>query len=105
METKLEVIEPAGPDTKVELGDIVRDEVTGFEGVVNSITIWRYGCRRIGVLPTKLKEDGGIHKAEVIDEPALHILKRADIPQHVQQQRQEAGGPKDAAAEAAALSR
>jgi len=102
---KAKVIEEAGPNTKVELGDIVRDSVTGFEGIVEGITLWRFGCRRIQVRPTKLKDDGTLHEMQVFDEPALHIIKRANVPIKVQAERTRRGGPKDARAERLAMSR
>lgn len=99
------IIERASDSTVVELGDIVRDDVTGFEGLAESITIWRFGCRRIGVKPMKLKDDGSVADAQVFDEPQLHIIKRANVPQQTQVARRVAGGPKDPAAERRALSR
>lgn len=100
----MKIIEQAGPNTRIELGDIVRDSVTGFEGSVESVTTWRFGCRRIQVKPMKLK-DGSPIEAVVFDEPALHVLKRANVPAPVQEQRRRTGGPKDARSERMAASR
>lgn len=33
--------------SKVELGDIAKDEVSGFQGVVVAVTNWLNGCNRI----------------------------------------------------------
>jgi hypothetical protein len=42
---------------KIELGDEVKDLVTGFKGIAVSITRYISGCDRIGVKPPyKLKE-------------------------------------------------
>ncbi len=43
--------------SEVKLGHIVRDSISGFEGVVNGMTYWLYGCVRASVCPTKLKKD------------------------------------------------
>jgi heat shock protein HspQ len=61
----------------VRFGDLVRDKITGFEGVVTDYTDFFYGCRRIGVQPRELKKDGdGIAKSVGFDEPQLDILDR-----------------------------
>lgn len=96
------IIEKAGPNTRVELGDVVRDDVMGFEGMVEAITVWRFGCRRIQVRPTTLKA-GAPQEPQVFDEPALHIVKRAKVPTKAASRAQ--GGPKEPAMERLALSR
>ena len=39
-----------------ELGDIVRDTITGLEGVVVGRTDYLYGCRRYQIAPRDLKD-------------------------------------------------
>ncbi len=95
----------AGLTTKVELGDIVRDAVTGFEGSVESITIWRFGCRRVFVRPTSLEKGGNMKDAKTFDEPSLHIIVRAKVSASEAAKRRKRGGPKDPADEALAISR
>jgi hypothetical protein len=99
------ILEQASLTTRVELGDIVRDSITGFEGSVESITVWRFGCRRTQVRPTKLSKDGLPIETQVFDEPSLHIIKRANVPEAVQDSRRKNGGPKDARSERLAISR
>lgn len=41
-----------------EFGDKVKDKVTGFEGIVMSITYYHNGCTRVAIQGLKLKEDG-----------------------------------------------
>lgn len=61
----------------VRFGDLVKDKITGFEGVVTNYTDFFYGCRRIGVQPRELKkDDGGIAKSWGFDEPQVDILER-----------------------------
>lgn len=61
----------------VQLGDLVKDKITGFQGVASSYTDFFHGCRRFGVQPQGVKKDGeGTHKAVSFDEPQLEILKR-----------------------------
>lgn len=99
------IIEKAGTDVRVDLGDTVRDAVTGFEGIVEAITVWRFGCRRVTVQPAKLDDSGKPIERQTFDEPTLHVIKRANIPQQVQERRLLSGGPKDDASERAALRR
>ncbi len=64
--------------TKVNLGDEVKDKITGFRGIVIGITRWLNGCSRVGVQPRKVQKDKGkIAEAEWIDENQLAIVKRA----------------------------
>ena len=54
----------------VNLGDRVRDRVSGFTGVVIARTEWLYGCTRFGVQAEELK-DGKPIEAEWFDERSL----------------------------------
>lgn len=63
---------------RVNLGDKVKDLVTGLEGIATSRTEWLYGCGRIGVQPQEVK-DGKQVEAAVIDEPQLEVLERGVI--------------------------
>lgn len=59
----------------IELGDEVRDTISGFTGIVIGRTEWLYGCVRIGVSPRKVnKESGKIIDAQWFDEPQLEVL-------------------------------
>jgi hypothetical protein len=46
----------------VQLGDRVRDRMTGFSGIAIAITEWLYNCRRITVQPTELDKDGSLQR-------------------------------------------
>lgn len=54
----------------IQLGDKVKDPITGCTGVAVSRTQWLYGCTRIGVQARKRK-DGTIPEVEWFDEPQL----------------------------------
>ena len=47
--------EPIG---EIQLGDIAKDTITGYEGRVVGITDWLYQCRRLGIQPMKLTKEG-----------------------------------------------
>jgi len=63
----------------VNLGDKVRDQLSGLTGIVVSRTEWMYGCVRCGVQPQELK-DGKPVESTVFDEPQLEIVQRGALP-------------------------
>lgn len=79
---------------EVQLGDKVKDRITGFEGIVVAITTWMYGCRRVTVLPDRLDKDGKILDSASFDEPQIEILKAANTPPEVEEERRLTGGPR-----------
>lgn len=62
----------------IQLGDRVKDKVSGFTGIVTGITYWLQGCRRIGLAPQEVK-DGKILDMVWLDEPQVTIVKRAVV--------------------------
>lgn len=62
-------------ETKLKLGDIVRDTITGFKGVVIARTDWLNGCVRMSVQPDRLDKEGKIKGAEVFDVEQLELVK------------------------------
>jgi hypothetical protein len=57
----------------IELGDIARDTITGFTGVVIAKTDWLHSCCRITLQPKELK-DGKPVEAQNFDEPQLELI-------------------------------
>lgn len=64
---------------KFNLGDEVKDIITGFRGVIDSRTQWLNGCTRYGVQPSKLTKDGNVQDARAFDEQQLQLVKAARI--------------------------
>jgi len=64
------------PPRPFGLGDVVRDKVTGFEGVLVSRTEWSNGCDRYSVQSTQMHEGKPID-AEGFDGIALELVKSA----------------------------
>ncbi len=60
----------------IKLGDLARDKVTGFEGMVVAVTSWITGCDRLTLQPTKLTKDGGIAKDATFDIMRLQKSKK-----------------------------
>ena len=59
---------------KVQLGNKVRDKISGFTGTVVAVTEWIAGCKRITVCANKLK-DGKPIANQCFDEPMLEVIK------------------------------
>lgn len=85
---------------RINLGDKVRDKVSGFAGIVIGRTEWLYGCVRCIVQSQELK-DGKPVDAVQVDEPQLELLQSAAIenvpfwrePEAVEPRR--AAGPRE----------
>ncbi len=72
----------------IELGDQVKDTVTGFSGTVIGITTWLNGCRRMGIQGKEFKD--GIPTDPIwVDEYQLKVTKKAVV----QTVSRETGGP------------
>lgn len=56
---------------KFELGQVVKDKVTGVVGAIMSRTEFFTGCLQYGLLNQKLKKDGSPHDWIWIDEVRL----------------------------------
>ena len=73
---------------KFELGDRVKDAVTGFKGVVVAQTKWLNGCIRYNVQSEKLK-DGRPQDAYAFDEEQLSV-----VGSPIKIKQQPTGGPR-----------
>lgn len=71
--------QPDEPDNhKIQLGDEVKDVVTGLAGIAVARTEWLNGCSRITVQPQEIK-DGKPADLQTIDEPQLVILQAGKV--------------------------
>lgn len=75
------------PQFKFNLGDRVRDQITGFEGIVTSRSQWINNCNTYGVQPTTLKDGAPMERAH-FDEPQLDLVEEKVVPSS-----RETGGP------------
>ena len=71
----------------VKLGDRVRDEVSGFVGVVVSEHNYLNGCRRLSVQP-KVDKDGKLPEIQSFDDPQLKLVE-----EEVAERDNTTGGP------------
>lgn len=63
-------------NTPVELGDVAKDRITGFKGVVISITKWMNGCVRLQLQPQELREGKPI-ETQSFDVEQIVLVKSA----------------------------
>lgn len=73
----------------IKLGDRVKEKVTGFSGIVTGISDFLTGCKRAGVQPEKLKDDGSVPDPSWFDIDHLTVVK-AGVHKPI---NQETGGP------------
>lgn len=63
----------------IELGDKVKDKVSGFTGIVIGMTKWLHGCNRMIVQPV-VGKDGKLPDSAQFDEPQLEIVSKKKVP-------------------------
>lgn len=77
---------------KVELGDEVECQITGFRGIANGKSQWLTGCDRISV-QGPIGKDGKYGESFWVDEAALRIIKKQKVkPENVREEIKK-GGP------------
>jgi hypothetical protein len=78
-----------------QLGDRVKDPISGFSGIVTAETTWLYGCRRVGVVSESLDKDGKPTEQQWFDEAQLELVRPGVIrpPSQAPVIGPSAGGP------------
>jgi hypothetical protein len=76
----------------IELGDEVKDSVTGVKGIATARCEFLHGCTRVGVQPP-IGKDGKIPDSVYFDEPQLVIIKKAKVKVEAKHSPRERGGP------------
>lgn len=59
----------------IELGRVVKDIVTGFEGVAVARSTWLFGCVRVGIEPRTLQDKGKAPDAIWVDEQRVEYVE------------------------------
>lgn len=59
---------------RIKLGQEVRDNVSGFQGIATCRCLWLHGCERIVVQPPFSKKEGKLPDTGCFDEPQLEIV-------------------------------
>jgi len=65
---------PAGEPEMIQLGDRVKDIITGYTGIVTGRGDFLYGCVRFIVADEKLDDKGKVHEGHWFDEGQLKIV-------------------------------
>jgi hypothetical protein len=72
----------------INLGDKVKDKVSGFEGIAVARHSYLNGCDRISIQPV-IKEDGTLPEDETFDEPQLEVIE----VEYARRANNDIGGP------------
>lgn len=84
----------SGATYDVELGDVARDRISGFQGVVTSITHFLSQCTRVSLSPQGL-HDGKPIEAHWFDITHIEVLERGSFATKPFQDGEKTGGPGD----------
>jgi hypothetical protein len=62
---------------KFEMGDTVKEKVSGFRGIIMAMYFYHTGCKHYGIAPMKLSKEGKLLEWENIDQERLILVKRS----------------------------
>jgi hypothetical protein len=89
---------------KIELGDKVKDTITGYTGIVIAYTHWIHGCDRITVQAQGVTPDGKLFEAQGFDVMQCELLEKRAVISGAEKARQAnkpvTGGPRPNPAQA-----
>ena len=80
----------------INLGDRVKDPVTGIYGIAYVRLSYLQGCDRIGLQPPTIREKGKepvVPDLFHVDEPQLEVVKRGVVEIHNNSDPADPGGP------------
>ena len=63
----------------VQLGDLAKDKITGFEGIAMSITSYYNNCDRVGLQPRELSKDGYVRSREFFDVTQVEVVEKGVV--------------------------
>jgi hypothetical protein len=70
-----------------DIGDKLKEKITGFEGVVMSIAFYSTGCIHYGLLTQKTKKDGTLPDWQYFDESRLSMVQQGEIDFEVKKEK------------------
>lgn len=80
--------------TQINLGDVARDKITGFKGMVVARTKWLQNCDRLMLQPQELDKDGKVADSQSFDEPFMEFIKHTDLCECAKPETVKTGGPR-----------
>ncbi len=60
-------------------GDLLRDKVTGLEGVVMVVAFYSTGCIHYGIQPKRIRDDGEIPDWTWLDESRFSLVEQSAV--------------------------
>ena len=67
------------PTPKFKLGQVARDMITGYTGVITSVSFWLNGCITYGLQSRNLDKDGKPVDRAVFDEPQIELMEERPV--------------------------
>lgn len=95
-------------EPRVQLGDLCKDMITGFEGICVARTEWLNGCWRVNLQGQKLGKGGEVPDTYAFDEPQIEIVKAGKVKTMLNGEKvgsKQTGGPRSVVARGAAAAR
>jgi hypothetical protein len=86
-------VNPQKEQVMIQLGDRVRDKITGFKGIAVGRTEWLHGCTRIIIEPEELK-DGKTIENQWFDDKRVEVLDKG-VHSVTIQSNEKTGGPQN----------
>lgn len=80
----------------VELGDRIKDPISGLVGICVSITYWLHGCERVAISPEGLTPDGKPLEDVYMDRARVVVVEKAvhsPVVYTVKREETGTGGP------------
>lgn len=62
-------------DFKFDLGSLIKDKITGFQGIITTRSQWISNCNTYGVKPRNLDKDGAPMDVRWFDEPMVDLVE------------------------------
>ena len=80
--------------TVIELGDVAKDKISGFEGVVVAITEWLHACKRVTLQPEDINPKTGQPVDNfTFDMPQLEMVNKGGYGKQEISEGEKTGGP------------
>ncbi len=67
-------------ERRIDLGDRVKDSISGFEGILTCRLEYLHGCVRVSVQPETLDKDGKPQEDHVFDEAQVELIEASARP-------------------------
>lgn len=61
---------------EIQLGDRVKDSISGFTGIAQGHALYRFGCAQFLITPDRLKDDGTELASSWFDEQRVVLLDK-----------------------------